>query len=1446
MSQIVRSRARRRHSFPVYTADALESRRLLSTVTWTNATGSGRWTDAGNWSTFAVPSAADDVVVPGGFGQITVTGGVQSVKSIQCDSPVIMLSPSELDVGTGGATFSKNLTLYGATLRGGIYSFISGAALADDNSEAALYGLAVYGTIDLTYGTFDVYDGLSLQGTLELGGSNPVLTGHLLFRGTAPQSLSTPPGGAARVLFGSSSLNSLENQTTISAAAPLGQPVTIGRGVVVDGQGGMIGDGSYLYAPPSHVFINQGTIAADAPGPYALRITQFLSNQGTLSASGGGNLGVINLTGPLGHATVGSGSSLSLAGQYTVSEPVTVEDSATLTLSGSWSTQSTLTLGNGTLNLGGNFSAAGLGTITRTGAGAVNVTGVLDNTGATLSISPSSAPWLLNGGTIRGGTIVDDGSLIPTANAGTLDGVTYRGVLDLSQVNNAYVNVVDGLTVDGTVLIGNAAGTTSGALKFVGSVAQTFNAPPGATAEVRFGGGLNAINNSIGFTGNYYAAGRPLTLGTGVRVDGKNGGFNGDLVGDTIINQGVISASVAGGGIGMSNALTNQGALSVTNGATLNLLDVAGDLGEVSPVSGGTLILGGSYTIDQPLAIEGNSVVTLGGMWHNAGGITADSSTLILNGDFTTADLGALHHTGGTVRLTGVLDNTAATLDLGAIGPVDFYGRITGGTVNGSLASSLLNGQGGKLDGVTFNGNLDGYFAVLGDLTVNGTMHLGGLVFENFVGNQVQDQTLSGDVTILLQKGSIGNDPAAHEGTVRFGPGVTVTGSGTINMSGGELINHGRIIADGPGAAIYVNYANPLVSYGVVDATHGGLLNVGGLTGGIAHASVDSGSSLILGGQGYTIESDLSVPMGAKLELDGAWTNAATIAVAGGTLNLGGTFNYAGMGAVTRSPGSTINLTGILDNTGHTLTFDDSTGSWNFVDGGILNGSVVESGGQGLVFVARRSGSLDGVTFHGDLDISRVNGAALGIADGLLLDGQILLGDAAGTNSGALFFTGRTSQTLAPAPGGSAKIVMGGSSQNDIGNYPYRFLPFAVTFGPGVQIVAQNGRFDDSTSRPTPFINQGSLTILPGGMLSLNATMTNQGQLALGTGATLTTLGLTGGGTIALGPGSTLSVVGSYEYGNFSLSSGGKVIGRIGGGATTTFGQIKVSGTAALDGTLEVEWPAGLATTPGDSIPVVTARARTGTFSNFVVSPSSMAGLLRLQYSGNSAYLLEGGEVVNASGADGPITLSADPNGTDIDWVMGTTRGFLSVADPKGLTVSGEGVLNLDYSAGRPLPAVLHVNGSFTINGLRDLNGTSLDLGKSTVFINYAGAGDPVGWIRSALKSGYNGGNWGGVATPTAGVITSSEANADYGIGYADAADGTGVNRTANTVELKYTRFGDANLDGRVDVADLLAMVHKHGKVAAWDDGDFNYDGVVDSSDRRILLDAFTHRHSRR
>jgi hypothetical protein len=194
-----------------------------------------------------------------------------------------------------------------------------------------------------------------------------------------------------------------------------------------------------------------------------------------------------------------------------------------------------------------------------------------------------------------------------------------------------------------------------------------------------------------------------------------------------------------------------------------------------------------------------------------------------------------------------------------------------------------------------------------------------------------------------------------------------------------------------------------------------------------------------------------------------------------------------------------------------------------------------------------------------------------------------------------------------------------------------------------------------------------------------------------------------------------------------------------------------------------------------------------------------------------------------ASAANGNATMAATLNFAD----GSTAAGAFTVSDwadqPNPALIAGGGIGRSTSS----VPVVTHVGPRMYEY---DFVVPSVDQSKLLTSVTFTEtSGQQLGIFA------ISGGN-----TAAAGAITSAFAAANLnhttGIGYADWADGSAVDTVPNTIELKYTLYGDANLDGQVNSADLQALLFGLNRPGAWDQGDFNYDGQVNSADLQALL----------
>ena len=96
------------------------------------------------------------------------------------------------------------------------------------------------------------------------------------------------------------------------------------------------------------------------------------------------------------------------------------------------------------------------------------MTGYLENSGATLTLSGANNVLTFQGATIHGGTVVTtNGATLLVQNA-TLDGVTINGTLDVGNTYSANLTVTNGLVLNGMALVGNPTNGAWGRIDFPG------------------------------------------------------------------------------------------------------------------------------------------------------------------------------------------------------------------------------------------------------------------------------------------------------------------------------------------------------------------------------------------------------------------------------------------------------------------------------------------------------------------------------------------------------------------------------------------------------------------------------------------------------------------------------------------------------------------------------------------------------------------------------------------------------------------------------------------------------------------------------------------------------------------------------------------------------------------------------------------------------------------
>ena len=217
-------------------------------------------------------------------------------------------------------------------------------------------------------------------------------------------------------------------------------------------------------------------------------------------------------------------------------------------------------------------------------------------------------------------------------------------------------------------------------------------------------------------------------------------------------------------------------------------------------------------------------------------------------------------------------------------------------------------------------------------------------------------------------------------------------------------------------------------------------------------------------------------------------------------------------------------------------------------------------------------------------------------------------------------------------------------------------------------------------------------------------------------------------------------------------------------------------------------------------------------------------------------------------GAGGTLAGSGNLTVTSaMNWAGGsmTGTGATTIAAGATLNVLGTGLRSSDRAITVNGSASLEAGGGlvFRATGLTLGVAGAVNLKDNALIVDYAGA-SPLADIRTALTSGHAGGLWIGAGINS----TSASVNPGFALGYAEASDlftafpatfaGQSVDDSA--VLVRYTRGGDANLDGAVNLQDFNRLAVNFGQVNSnWNQGNFNYDLATNLLDFNLLAGNF-------
>lgn len=227
---------------------------------------------------------------------------------------------------------------------------------------------------------------------------------------------------------------------------------------------------------------------------------------------------------------------------------------------------------------------------------------------------------------------------------------------------------------------------------------------------------------------------------------------------------------------------------------------------------------------------------------------------------------------------------------------------------------------------------------------------------------------------------------------------------------------------------------------------------------------------------------------------------------------------------------------------------------------------------------------------------------------------------------------------------------------------------------------------------------------------------------------------------------------------------------------------------------------------------------------------------------------LEGGGGTNIlSGFGGDDTIDVNSGAVSQPTIVDGGPGLdtINVGSASGSTAAALFQTTQDLAALRVYTGALATIASATdavlsTQALQIDAGGILDLTDEDMIVDYTG-GSPINTIDGHLTGGYAGNAWNGAGINSATAAANASKTTALGFGESSdvlGPDGgvfSGITVDATAVLVKYTWYGDAQLDGMVDITDLGRLATNWQMAGNWEQGDFDYSNFVDITDLGLL-----------
>ncbi len=445
-----------------------------------------------------------------------------------------------------------------------------------------------------------------------------------------------------------------------------------------------------------------------------------------------------------------------------------------------------------------------------------------------------------------------------------------------------------------------------------------------------------------------------------------------------------------------------------------------------------------------------------------------------------------------------------------------------------------------------------------------------------------------------------------------FGQTVTINGVLTVSAINAELglvngaVLNSEIVFPGTatGRRIGPTGSNVVYTFGPAANIHGGPFTIGAQYGGSVWGNISvvnqgviaadvAGQTATISPTTFTNAGVLTAgPGNLTINTSGTWSSSAgTININGVTFSIDGTFVTAGGIGTWSRKGGAVNVPGTIDNTGGTVNLNAGTGEWTLT-GGSISGGVINIGAGGALGMNNSTANrLSNTTIIGNITLGDA-GDRLSFGQAVTVSGVVTV---SGANAEIGLVNGAVLSGEVVFPGNAAGRRIGPTGSNA-----------TITFGPGANIhggqFAIGVQYGGSVWGNATVVNQGAIRADTAGQtVTINPTIfTNTGTLAAGPGNITiapTNAAFINDGTIRIAPESVVNVTGTYTQ-----SASGSLHILVQGGAPVDTGRLIVSGNAALNGALTVEFTPGFA--PGCiNIQFLSTPLRSGQFSSTTLPP---------------------------------------------------------------------------------------------------------------------------------------------------------------------------------------------------------------------------------------------------